>query len=221
MSYARDVVDCNNGTRLHAFATFLCVAINFHSARDPFFSFFRTIEINCLTARKGGDISERKNLGADTVAWFSEHVLCSLFSSSSRTFGGNACFLLDSHRLYLWYRVFSPLHVTAPAAILRIAPSRKCILRPQLRVQAILLLNILRAWEPAPGERVSTKWYSVCSQADCVYTRFTYTWYLNILNYRRLISNDNYVPALRSASYLHCLFVFSVTHNHTVHDSPR
>jgi len=119
--------------------------------RDPFFPFFRTIEINCLTARKGGDISERNNLGVDIIAWFSEHVLCFFFLplyAVRWAFGRNACFLLDSHRLCLWYRLLSLSHVTALTAILRMATSRKRILRPKLRVQAILILNILRAWEP-------------------------------------------------------------------------
>jgi len=38
-SCTRDVVERNNGTRLHAFAAFLRVAINFHSAREFFFFF--------------------------------------------------------------------------------------------------------------------------------------------------------------------------------------
>lgn len=133
--------------------------------RDPFSSLFRTIEINCLTARKGGDISERNDLGgADIVAWFSEHVLCSFFycpPSPPHVLGEppkeTRVSCSTPTGLYLRCPSAPSLHVTAPAAILRIAPSRKRILRPQLRVQAILLLNILRAWEPAPDARVSTK----------------------------------------------------------------
>lgn len=158
------MAECNNGTRLRAFATFLRAAINFHSARAiPFFSFLRTIEINCLTAREGGDISERNSSAeADTVAWFSEHVLCSFFfpflPARRASLRRKRVFLARLPPTLFMIPCALPLHVTAPAAILRIAPSRKRILRPQLRVQAILLFKYSQSVGTCePGERVSTK----------------------------------------------------------------
>lgn len=123
------------------FAVFLQVAINFRSA--IFRSIFLAVKINyCLTARSGRkSISEGNNLGYRYMALLQRaRAMLFLPTRPARTFSRVSCstpltlFMIPSASLRA-----SPL----PAAILRIAPSRKHILRPQLRVQAILLLNIL------------------------------------------------------------------------------
>lgn len=150
---------------------FLRAPINFHSARSSFFFLSHDRDKLFNGEKRWRHFSAQQSRSADTVIWFSEHVLCSFFfppppslppsplARYRRVFVGNACFLLPTPTDSIYDIPGAlPSHVSpARAAILRIATSRKRILRPQLRVQAILLLNIPGAWEPAPGERVSTK----------------------------------------------------------------
>lgn len=159
---------------------FLRVAINFHSARSFFFSLSHDRDKLFNGEKRWRHFRTQRSRGSRyrSLVQRARAMLFFLLSPgpSPRVLGepSEETRVSCSTPTGLYLRCPSApfLHVTASAAILRIAPSRKRILRPQLRVQAILLLNVLRAWEPASDARVSTKWYSMHSQADRVYTRF-------------------------------------------------
>lgn len=79
------------------------------------------------------------------IHWSTEHVLCFFYHfffycQVEKPLQRSHGFLLD---------LLAALAIPHfPSVISRVARSRKCILRLQLRVQSIWCLNIPRAWEP-------------------------------------------------------------------------
>lgn len=141
----------NNGTRLRAFATFLPVPINFHSARSFFFLLSHDRDKLFNGEKRWRHFRAQQSWNRYHSLVQRARAMLFFFPPSRRqaSLRKKRVFLARlPPTLFMIPAAISPSHVTALAAILRIATSRKRILRPQLRVQAILLLNILRAWEP-------------------------------------------------------------------------
>lgn len=184
---------------------FLRAPINFHSARSPFFFLSHARDKLFNSEKRWRHFRTQESWlpipqpGSASTCYAPFFPSPPFWASLRR----KRVFLMRLPLTLVMIPGARPSHVTAPAAILRIATSRKRILRPQLCVQAILLLNILSERGNPRLARTSVKWYSVRSRADRVYTRFTHTWFINILNYLHPISNDNRRPDVVLRSILH------------------